>query len=443
MPNKLPIGESRVGDFVDFDPSTPEIKATLQRSESGISLKLAWSEPSSPYARWFLDDDMSAFNQSHGPRTQPPTRVLFHDSHGSMLLLGCRARGFHSNMFGPGIGTLHAYAAVLDVDEDRDFENPHGLRSQISGLREWLGVSSWNVAFTGAEPGKPDVTITPSQPQAIEIGEIGGLSLSLDPGWTVDPNDGVDKIVLRDLLRCTTRGDLPAPWHAHVQMHRAIRDLLVVSRWRDESLVEVAALRNDDPLVTLDEVEHGPQWREVVMKSDVPDPSDARHRQHLIRFHDLGIDGIRDWIRLRHDYRRALDPVISGIGLKGTTEHTMLAHTAPGLEALGYLLLLRDGMSASRAAGSRLGERFERILADLDDCLPFDGSAWVQSASSAYNALKHANRTAPEPVDVANAWRECVMVVRAWVAVELGVPPATVKDRLAGDPQNNRYVKVR
>jgi hypothetical protein len=443
VPNQLPIGESRFGDFVDFDPGTPDVKAALQRSEAGISLTLAWSEPSSPYAQWFIRDDIAEMVKESGAgEPQPPSRVLFHDSHGSVLLLGCRARGYHSNMFGPGSGTVHAYAAVLGVENDCDFESPHGLRSQVSGLREWLGVSSWKVDFHGTDPALPDVTVTPLDRESIEIGNIDGLSLSLDPGWRLDPNEGVDKMVLHDLLRCTTRSQPGAPWSAHVQVHRAIRDLLVLSRWCAESLVEVAALRNDDPLVTLDDVEHGPQWRQVVVKAVVPEPSETRHRQHLIRFDDLGADGVRRWIRLRDEYRRALDPVISGIELKDATAHTMLAHTAPGLEALGYLLMLRDGVKPARAAGSTLGGRFERILADVGDCLPFDGPEWGRTTSTVYNALKHANRAAPEPVDVANAWRKCVMVVRAWVALELGVPRGTVKDRLAGDPQASKFVRV-
>lgn len=45
-------------------------------------------------------------------------------------------------------------------------------------------------------------------------------------------------------------------------------------------------------------------------------------------------------------------------------------------------------------------------------------------------------------MDVLNVWRESVMVVRAWVALELGVPFNHVKERLAADPQRNEYIRV-
>ncbi len=90
----------------------------------------------------------------------------------------------------------------------------------------------------------------------------------------------------------------------------------------------------------------------------------------------------------------------------------------------------------------RLKARFDRILEDVGDTLPFDGPAWAKRTADVYNGLKHANRVAPDPVDVLNAWRESVMVVRAWVAVDLGVSIEDVKQRLAEDPQRHAYVKV-
>lgn len=107
MPNALTKGTSRVGDFVDFYPDMPVVKVTLDRSEGGISVTLPWSDPESPYAQWFLAGHGAAIPGAPEP-LPVPKRVLFHDSHGSVLLIRCWARGFHSNVFGPGTGTLWA-----------------------------------------------------------------------------------------------------------------------------------------------------------------------------------------------------------------------------------------------------------------------------------------------------------------------------------------------
>ena len=105
--------------------------------------------------------------------------------------------------------------------------------------------------------------------------------------------------------------------------------------------------------------------------------------------------------------------------------------------------MLRDGVAEKAAAIASLKDRFDRVLKDVGESLPFDGSTWASNTIAAYNGLKHANRAEPEPIDVLNAWRESVIVARAWVAVELGIPIEDVKQRLAEDPQRLAFVKVK
>lgn len=439
MPNELPLGTSRVGDFIDFYPDTPEVKATLERSEPGISVTVPWSGPQSPYAQWFLAD--------HGMVSVPetplpvPRRVLFRDSYGSVLLIRCRARGFHSSLIGPGTGKLWARAAIMGAGDNVEFDRPHGLQTEISGLRAWLGVTSWGETRTMGN-GENAVSLTSQNTPTIEVGEYKGVTLMFQPSWRVVREEGRDRRALLDLLRCVTRSGEPLGWDEHRQLHHAIRDLLVISRWHAESCVEVLALREDDPLRTMDGEEHGEQWRSVVVSDDESASQPSGHRPHLLRYEELQEAGILRWLALRDEFARALDPVISSCELRGTTANTRLAHTGPGLEALGYLLMLRNGVSEKTAANAPLRTRFDRILIDLGDCLPFDGPTWVSTTIAAYNGLKHANRAEPDTIDVINAWRESVLVARAWVAVELGVSLGDLKQRLVRDPQSAPYVKI-
>lgn len=440
MPNELTVGTRRVGEFIDFYPETPSVKVTLERSESGINVTLPWSEPDSPYAQWFMAKSGMRRLPS-GPDPLPvPKRVLFHDSHGSVLLIRCWARGFHSSVFGPGSGTLWARAAIMGVDDEVEFDCPHGLQTEISGLRAWLGVSSWKEEHAWADS-PPVTTLTSQHLASIEVGQYKGVSLDFQPNWQVVPEESRDRSVLLDLLRVVTRSAEPLAWDEHCQLHRAVRDLLVLSRWRAESCVEVLALRNDDPLRTLDGKTHGAQWRSVIVSDDERAEAPSGYRPHLLPYDKLQAAGILRWLELRDGFSRALDPVISSVDLRGVTANTLLAHTGPGLEALGYLLMLRDGSSEGAAARATLRSRLERVLQDVSEVLPFDGPTWVTTTTGAYNGLKHANRAEPDPLVVVNAWRESVMVVRAWVAVELGVAREDVKAQLEADPQSSAFVK--
>jgi hypothetical protein len=188
---------------------------------------------------------------------------------------------------------------------------------------------------------------------------------------------------------------------------------------------------------------HGEQWRDVVVANDKKAKPPSIRDQHLVTYSELGVTGVLRWLALRDSFARALDPVISSIDLTAATPNTLLAHTGPGLEALGYLLLLRDGMAEKEANAANLRTRLDRILADVGDSLPFSGVRWADEVVRDYNGLKHANRTMPDAIDVLNSWRWSVLVVRAWVAIELGVPMDQVKTRLQDDRQSFRYISVR
>ena len=142
---------------------------------------------------------------------------------------------------------------------------------------------------------------------------------------------------------------------------------------------------------------------------------------------------------MRDQFARALDPIISARRLQSVLPVTMMAQTGPGIEALGYLLMLRDGASENQAARANLESRFRRVLADVSDVIPFDGESWVVGTVAAYNGLKHANRAEPEEIDLMNRWRETMLALRAWVALEIGTPADGLKQRILGDPQAHPY----
>lgn len=439
MANELSEGTRRVGALIDFDPNTPEVTVTLERSERGIGVTVPWTGPDSPYSAWFMNHDGFGADDDDADPPRAPRRMLFADSHGAVLLVGCWARGFHSAWRGPGNGHVWAKAAIIGVDRDIDFEQPHGVQTNISGLREWLGISSWDNTHEWSDDGIA-FTLTSVRASAIEVGEFAGLALELRAGFQVTHQDAQDRIVLGDYVRCTTVGHEPASWMAHLSTHLAVRDLLMLSRWHREACSVVKATRQDDPLRTPDGKVHGTQWRAVVEPSAEPIEPAGQRQRHLVPFEDIGVQGLARWVALRDEFGRALDPVITSLEFSNERARTVLAHTGPGLEALGYLLLLRDGTSRAEAGDAPLRMRLERIIRDVDGCVPIDTGTWPTRFAAAYNSLKHANREAPEDVHVMNVWREGVLAVRAWVALELGVARADVEERLKNDPQRYPYI---
>ena len=425
-------GTRRTGDLVDFDPDTPEVKVGLEWSEQGISVEVPWSAPDDYYASWFLRDSFQGMPAAHKPI---PKRLKFADTHGALQLVNCWPRGFHSNL-SSGTGRMWAQFAVMDVRDDIDFLQVDGIRSEVSGLREWLGVSSVSEVLDA-----PSRTITVVGKPADEI--VVTPDLTFVPTWSTERPDGRDSIVLLDYVACETRSVTPADWDDLAEAHRGVRDLLVLARWRPETSTVTMVTRSDDPIVTLDGEQHGRQWRNVVVASREEPPAPiSGYRPYLMEYDEIGgAAGVARWLVLRDEFSRALDPIVSDRYLQKVPALTHLAQVGPGLEALGYLLLKnRDGIGAEAAKDSQLRRRLDRIAAEVDTAVPFDAAIWAERMTSAYNGIKHANRKLPAELDLLNRWRESIVAVRAWVALELGAEAAAVKRRLELDPSAGAFV---
>lgn len=435
----MPVGTRRVGTLVDFDPTTPHGAAVLERSDEKITLTVIWHDFKSPYAGWFGHGPGPNGSVQRSLGTRIPRVLLFQDPNGSVLLVGCRNAGFTTDMFGPGAGTINAEYAVLGVRENCDFSSAKGVESEISGLREWLRVSSVGLRID-SDGGTGREVVTLESAPLIEVG--GSFGLAFRPAARVSSRGSSDEWKIHDQVFCLTTSSTRTSVEEHLRHHRAVRDLLVIARWWPEVCLLRRAAHPGAPLRSIDGDEHGPEWFDIVVSPERPPERPRQYREDLIRFDEIGVEGILRWLRLRDEFARALGPVVATRDLDVNFPATYLAQVGPGLEALGYLLLRRDGVSRNEAKNTDLRPRLERVLTAVGDAAPVNPQTWAQATAAAYNGVKHANRRLPNVLDVLNTWRESVLVVRAWVALELGVAPADVKRRLKQDPQAHPWVSA-
>jgi hypothetical protein len=420
--NRLTLGELRSGSLCDYDDSTPETQVVLERRPEGICTTISWTERNSPYASWFWP--ATGGTQSAGS----PDRLAFRDSRGEVQLIGCRAQGFHASLHGAGSGRVWAKYAVMDAKPESDYRSVHGLRTHISGLPQWLGSSGWAEEWEAESPRLRGFTMV-SVPE-VELGEWGGVTVRLIPRarWQRQP-DGALVLDSEVLLETNARGD--ASWETHLSVHRALRSLLVLSRWRPETVVPVEAHRIDDPEVAYGGSPIGSSWRRITTAGAAPTDITRHYVPHLIPLIKLNGDGVIEWLRLYAKCRRALGPVVTAIDLAGISGSSALAHIGPGLEALGHHIRVdQDNLAQSKARNTPLVARLERIAHDVKDVLPFDGVAWATTTANSYNGIKHVNRDWPSDADIWDALSGSIVVSRAWAALKLGLDAEHVKDVL-------------
>ena len=436
--NALGDGETRIGHVFDGRPGTPEALGQLERRDGAVTLSVFWESPLSAPARWFMrgvqiqdDPDRTKFDYA------VPRLLSFGDERGSVNLVGCRSVGMNGQLAGPGRGRITARYVVMErIPTDATYETIQGLRTTVSGLREWLGVESIRTTDkTRDAAGRMEtIAFKLDSPAALEVPGVDGLTLV--PRWTTAQPDP-DVVEMREHLHVETWHDDARPWSVHLSVHRGLRDLLAVSRWRREELTEASA-RADSDRTAEDRA-----WSPTVIGGVLNEAPPPTRQEHLIQFTDVGVDGVRDWLRLREDYQRAVDPLVSSLYNADAAIESKVSQAGIGLEALGFLLAHKiDGKTEKQADRLNYVQRFERIGKSMADVLPFAPDVWATDFAGAYNSVKHANRALPDSVHLANRWREAVLVFRAWVALELGVDRTLLRDRISIDPMAGEYVPI-
>lgn len=414
----------------------------LQRTKTGVLLTIPWDGGATAvYQRWFGRDAHWGDDEDKSKYTyEIPPALVFHDVFGSVHLVGCRLGGSQGDFFSQiGQGSIRADVTVFGGADQVDFSSVHGVRTEVSGLRAWIGAQSVHRDRPEVGPnGIRSVTFTVQSPDSIAIPRYP--TLSLEPSWTVEPSEGAT--TLREQLYVLTRFEEPTQWSDHFYIHTAVRDLLSMSSWTPQVFSSLECIHDESPERTLGGAARGDQWLDAITTLVEVAPSSPKRGRvnHFIEYDDLGPEGLAAWLDLRREFDRAIAPIEASVYLADLTVEVRLMQLGAGLEALAYLLLCRDGVPVKQAARTALVARLTLIAERIAAAIPFDGVEWATSTAAAYNGVKHANRSLPDPVELANRWRESVLVFRLWLALELGVKAEDLKSRVESDPQIHPFV---
>lgn len=231
--NTLEIGENRPGTLFTGEPSIGNIPASLTRTDKHIAIEIPWFEDKL-IMRWFSSgvlymDDPDKTKYSY----TPPRQMWFSDSRGTVCLLGCSVGPMTHRWGTGGVGTLYFQYAIMNASIGVDYSRITQLRSSITGLRQWVGLSSVQEHLQ-TEPVDGYVmpliaskNITLKSPEDIRF----GASSSFHSHWSTSRHD--DIVEIHDIMYLESSSPTPATWDDVQQEHHALRDLLRISSWRD------------------------------------------------------------------------------------------------------------------------------------------------------------------------------------------------------------------
>jgi len=361
-----------------------------------------------------------------------PDAVWFRDVHGDLCLVHP-----HSSQFSFGAvmeGRIEFRFALASGDEGISYTKITGLHSRLEGLDEWFGRGCVSLRHRSDTNGNRQEVIALERSQGTPIARA--LNARLQPTYEYRVSPVAGKSEIRDWVMIETSVKRDRPWVDHLDLHRAVRDLIVVSGWQNYGLWGLKATRTDDPIRALARNALAARWADVHTYEVTGTDGTLHPSRFLFDFGEIGERGVRRWISLRSRHRRAVAGMIHSIGMPGVALETAVSEAGAALEHLGYGI----AVARKQRPGRHLATHLKRITGELRCDVGFDAEQWAVDFADVYNTVKHPDR--PQvltTLELANALRQSQLIFRFWVATQLGASRSRLERNLGFLPMRHPY----
>ncbi len=434
-------GDNRLGWLVDGDPSTEKIAVMLMHKGSHIELEIPISDIfnlQDPYARWFSFGFQNGLIPNNADFAyKPPQVLLFESSQGSIGLVGCRALRTNTNL-DLGTGTLQVMYAVMGA-KDLSSENYQAMRCKISALSHWTGLSSRTLSFENTEAGKvQSIALKLESTESVPIASAFGVTMQ--NSWSI--KDSARLFTAEEWVQVEVRLQGEGTWYAELWKLRRVADLLSIAAGEPIEVSNIAILEGQPGGDNSSEATKS--WLPVIAPGlGLADDTleSVQHYRFLFRYPDLQEWSINSWFELVSVYPDALIPLINLIRTPHLWDSGHFVQSAICIEALGFeISRSKSTFKPNRHGGINFSDALRAVIEGME-VLPFDASEeWVNSASDLYKRFKHADHTSPTTIELLNATRENIQLLRYWIANQIGVASSVLIENMKTDRLQARWV---
>lgn len=441
--NELVVGEPRLGWLIDGNEETDSIAVMLRDTGTAIELTIPLEGmfgANGPYSRWWsrgvmFGDDPERLKHSY----RPPKVLLVHDHAGAVSLVGCRAAGSHNN-FHVGQGQIVANFAVLG-GRSLKYDKINGFRAEVPALAAWTRLSSMKVNVTTNESNRVQ-SVQMTLTNAPEVKLARPLNLTMKSTWRTESPRG--SFLAYEGVKLETHVAQPREWDDHLHLHGAVLDLVSLAAWKPFGFASVEVLRNDDPVMSAGGTVLSEKWSPVATHRLPKHEPWTKEPRFLFPWDEIGPRGVAKWLKLRTDYYQAISPVLNVLRSDHIWSHASAVQSGIALEALGYLI------DTTKNSGAHLNSRKQinfkpALQVILDDIIepPFtDTAGWISRADDVYMGAKHPDRPQPDSLVMLNTLRQNLLIVRYWIAQQLGATAASLSQGLRTDPLVSEFEAI-
>lgn len=312
--------------------------------------------------RWGDDPDYAKHDYSL------PQQAWFVDPHGVVCFVAPTGRS--TSLASRQEARLRFAYAVEVGGVGISYERVNAMQSRIQGLEQWIPISCISHDFvTDGDATSSVFTLRRQEPLRISR----RLNAQLRPTYSFTSSAVPGETKFQDEIRVKTSSNRVRPWSEHLDIHRGVRDLIVVAGWQDYGSWDLIVSRQDDPERALAGNPLAERWAKVSTYAVARPGSHGGDRSNfLFDFEDVGVAGVRRWFRLRDLYRRAIAGMIHSVGLPGVALETAVSEAGAALEHLGYGIAVQR----SEVPGRHLESHLRRVAETLHGDLRFDLGTW-------------------------------------------------------------------
>lgn len=435
--NELEVGQSRIGLMIDGLPETPRVAVKLERTDKRIEVTIPFLDGHADIYQYWFSSGISYGDdpERNKRRYEPPLSISFYDAKGPVGLVGSHASGATIALGGAGTGEglLTLDYAILGAGSATDYESINGLRSEVEGLGTWIGLRSLEAEREVEDGRLKSVNLRLQASPSIRAGRL--LNAEFQSNWRYGPGPGPDQTTITERMQIHTQIKKAASWEDHFRVHFSIRNILRISSWRPLNFVSHEVMSGSDPVRTLDGKSHGNQWLPVVTyRTGIAEAgTKLSGGDFLFLYADIGSGGVERWGQLSRKFERGLTPLVGLLDLEGATLEAHLAQVGIGFEMLGYDLLIEAGESKTKARDAHFVGQVRAVTSVVAGVLPFSAEGFPSLLRRTYTGVKHADKDRPDRQSMHLAYLESIQVLRAWVALRLGMPKQKLKTALERD----------
>ncbi|MGQ4533359.1 ApeA N-terminal domain 1-containing protein [Dermabacteraceae bacterium P13138] len=386
---------------------------------------------------WCRNLGLSEAMELNNRETETVSPLILRDSDGFLTLIDGALLGASASTMNYSLERVRYRRAIASGCSTADWKNIHGMKSQTDGLAKWAGFSPVNLGRTFDREGFSGCALSVSREDLNSIVIGGPLGLKFVPSYSFGATSKRGAYSVKTFLSvCTESRDLKS-WKKHSRTHLMLQDLmtLIYGKPCRSRLVEV--MREDDQD---DERVDGPhEWRSLY------DPTYGRSVDEecglkdgdypLFHFKDVSPKLLEKLVSEWRSWERPVWIASSAIVYKNVPVEVSFLQVAVALEALGYALINKDSDISPRSVNYKgyLLKIFDSIGYDPVCVVGKNGDreAWSNGFNEVYKGAKHADKRLPEHCDVLEKMKEGLLLVRCWLANQLGVPKEIVLKNLS------------